>query len=198
MDTKGIIIIVAIAVLVGFGGYLLGTKNSGNGPAEDDRGNYGGAGAVKQGAGAYQGSVQPVDRTEVLSELKKELEARPDDFELLTRIANTYFETMKFDEAYKYYKSASEVNPGDVNTYNNLGLSSHYLGNSAKGIAHVDEGIKRNPYFQRIWLTKGFILAYGMGNEEEAVKSWEKCMLIAPDTPAGKAAGDYIAAFKGR
>ncbi|MEK7774021.1 MAG: hypothetical protein AAB307_06690, partial [Deltaproteobacteria bacterium] len=74
-----------------------------------------------------------------------------------------------------------------------LGLSVHYQGNSAEGLRYVNEGMERNPYHQRILLTKGFILAYGLGDLGAAKEAWEKAMAINPESQVGKAASEFIA-----
>ena len=76
--------------------------------------------------------------------------------------------------------------------YNDIGLSLHYLGNSAEGLKYIEEGIAKNPYHQRIWLTKGFILAYGVGDLDGAKEAWEKTRALNPESRIGKAAADYL------
>jgi tetratricopeptide (TPR) repeat protein len=198
MSARNITITVCLVCLVGLVGYLLGSRSSIDRPFEvNSSGEDSYVGQWEQAQG-YTASGQPIDHMEVLRDLKERLNKNPDDFQVLSRLGDTYLELMKFDDAFRYYRRAIEVNPEDVDTYNDLGLASHYNGNSAEALTYVDEGIKRNPYYQRIWLTRGFIMAYGMGNQDEAVASWEKALSIAPETPVGKAAADYLAEFKGR
>ena len=87
------------------------------------------------------------------------------------------------------------INPDDIDSYNDLGLAHHYLGKSQEGIKYLDEGIKRNSYYQRIWLTKGFILAYGVGDLDGARAAWEKAKGLDSESQAGKAAEDFLAQF---
>jgi tetratricopeptide (TPR) repeat protein len=197
MNVRNIVIVGVIIGIVGLGGYLLGSKSSLDGPLFSE-GPAGGGGVQGQRAQGYLASSQPIDHIEVLDDLKERLKINPNDFQVLSRLGDTYFELMNFEDALRYYKRAAEVNPDDVDTYNDLGLTSHYIGNSAEALAYLDTGIKKNPYYQRIWLTRGFIMAYGMGNPDDAIESWEKAVSIAPGTPVGKAAADYIAEFKRR
>jgi tetratricopeptide (TPR) repeat protein len=85
------------------------------------------------------------------------------------------------------------VDPAKSDIYNDIGLALHYTGNSEEGVRYIDEGIKQNPYQQRIWLTKGFILAYGMGDLDAAKEAWEKARTLDPESGIGKAAADYLA-----
>ncbi len=133
---------------------------------------------------------------ELINDLKARLKEKPDDAAILWRLADVYFENKQFAESSEYYKKVLALKPDETDVYNDLGLSQHYLGNSAEGLKYVEEGIKRNPYHQRIWLTKGFIMAYGMGDLDGAKTAWEKANALNPESQIGKAAADFLAQFK--
>lgn len=145
-------------------------------------------------AQAVANNMPAVD-SQVITDLKTRLEAKPNDPETLQRLADAYFDAKRFNEAVTYYKKALEHKPGDADILNDLGLSLHYLGNSAGGLNYIEEGIKKNPYHQRIWLTKGFILAYGMGDLNGARAAWEKANALNPESQVGKAASEFLAQF---
>lgn len=141
---------------------------------------------------------QPIDHSEVMSKFESRLKENPKDWQALSGIADSYFGLRRFNEAIDYYKQALDVNPDDVDSYNDLGLSYHYLGNSNAGLKYIDLGIKAKPFYQRIWLTKGFILAYGVGDLEKAREAWEKTEGLDPESQIGKAANDFLAQFEAK
>jgi Flp pilus assembly protein TadD len=47
--------------------------------------------------------------------------------------------------------------PDDTDTYNDLGLALYYSGDSAEALRVLKEGAEKDPGFQRIWLTLGFV-----------------------------------------
>lgn len=144
-----------------------------------------------------QGQVsqsQPVSN--VFADLKARVSLNPNDAEAVIGLANAYFELKQFNEAITYYKKALVLKPGDADIYNELGLCYHYTNNAKDAVRYLDEGLQKNPYHQRIWLTKGFVLAYGMGDLEGARYSWEKAAALNPESQIGKAAADYLAMFK--
>lgn len=180
----GIAFLAAVAVF-GIGGYYMGTRTSTKTVQESAySGSAGGAAAVGQGFNNH---------SSLISDLKARLKANPDDADILLRLADTYFDLKQFDEAATYYMKVSELKPENADIFNDIGLSLHYKGNSPEGLRYIDKGIKKNPYHQRIWLTKGFILAYGMGDLEGARQAWEKTKALNPDSRVGKAASDYLA-----
>lgn len=190
MEKKGAYIIIAVVavVVVAAGAYLLGTKSKTsaiNGKAESAKyanGNY------PQGAGL-------VNYNEILNDLKARLVEQPDDWDLNARVADIYLETRRYEDAIIYYKKAIRLNPDDVDSYNDLGLAHFYLQRPFDGLKYVEDGIKRDPKYQRIWLTKGFILAYGFGDRrQEAIAAWKKAEAINPSSDVGSAARKYLEA----
>lgn len=135
----------------------------------------------------------PAVDSPLITELKAKLAAKPKDADTLQKLGDAYFDAKRFTEAVDYYKKALELKPGEADIYNDLGLAMHYLGNSAEGLTYIENGIKKNPYHQRIWLTKGFILAYGMGDMNGARAAWEKAQALDPQSQVGKAASEFLA-----
>ena len=174
-----------IIVAVGVAGYLLGARTGS------------GSRAVKQGEAfhPFQQEAPAAIREEIIH-LKAQLASNPHNANALSDLGDLYFNARKYNQAIDYYKRAIDIKPGDADLYNDLGLSVFYLGNALEGIKYIDEGIEKNPEFQRIWLTKGFILANGMNNFSGAREAWEKAVSIDPGSGIGKAAQDYITQFK--
>ena len=133
--------------------------------------------------------------TNLVAELEGKLRENPKDTQLLWQLADVYFESKQFEQSSVYYKKVLAIKSGETDLYNDLGLSLHYLGNSAEALKYVEEGINKNPYHQRIWLTKGFILAYGSGDMEGAKAAWEKANALNPESQIGKAAAEYLSAL---
>lgn len=186
MQTNKIAIGIAAAVavlIIGIGGYLIGTRSSRTHVAQSAYANTGGGEAV----------TQPLNHSTLLSDLEARLKKSPDDVDTLTGLGDTYFELKQFEKAVTYYKKVIEKKPSNTDVYNDLGLSLHYLGNSKDGLKYIEDGIRKNPYHQRMWLTKGFVLAYGMGDLDGAREAWEKSKALNPESRVGKAASDYLA-----
>ncbi|MBI5345163.1 MAG: tetratricopeptide repeat protein [Deltaproteobacteria bacterium] len=184
MHTKKIAIAAGAAIvilIIVIGGYLVIGRKSGR--PQDVYANAGGAAP----------STQPANHSMLLSDLEARLGKNPDDTDTLTSVADTYFELKQFEKAAAYYKKVIEKKPTNTDVYNDIGLSFHYLGDSKEGLKYIEDGLKRNPYHQRMWLTKGFILAYGMGDLDGAKEAWEKSKALNPESRVGKAASDYLA-----
>lgn len=132
------------------------------------------------------------DATAVIQRILKE---RPNDAKAFAQVGDIYFDQHKFNDAIEHYKKAIALEPQDVDSYNDLGLSYHYTGRSDEGLKYVEEGIQKNPNYQRAWLTKGFILAI-KGNIPEARNAWEKAYKIDPNSDVGKSSASFLAQYQ--
>ncbi|MAF83970.1 MAG: tetratricopeptide repeat protein [Gammaproteobacteria bacterium] len=81
--------------------------------------------------------------------------------------ANEFFANKQYSQAAELYARLLTFNPSNVNVYNNLGITLHYLGRSTEALVKLNEGIAIDPTQQRIWLTLGFVNSQ-LGNIEQA------------------------------
>lgn len=135
------------------------------------------------------------DNSDLVNSLKETLKKDPDNLQANVKLAYALFESRKFDKSIKYYKKAIELNPKDVDLYNDIGLAFHYTGKSKESIYYLEKGIEKAPFYQRIWLTKGFVYFYGEGDHEKAKLAWERVVSLDDTTQIAKAAQDYINQF---
>lgn len=138
----------------------------------------------------------PFTQYDYTAEIQKILKERPNDAKAFAEVGNIYFDQHKFIDAIEYYKKAVALDPNDVNSYNDLGLAYHYTNRSDEGLKYIEEGIKKNPTYQRIWLSKGFILAI-RGNIAEARSAWEKVYSLDPNSDIGRSAASFLEQYKG-
>ena len=103
----------------------------------------------------------------------------------LASLGDKYFESNNFQQAIIIYEKVLELNPKDVDTYNDLGLALHYTGQSDSSIQTLKKGTEVVPSYQRIWLSLGFVLA-SKGMNEEAKPALKKAIEIDPNSTMGQ------------
>jgi tetratricopeptide (TPR) repeat protein len=135
---------------------------------------------------------QPGNGGAIIKKLLAKVKESPEDVDMIISLADAYFEAKQFNEAIKYYQTAIDLDPNRPWGYNAIGLALHYMGKPMEALKHIELGIKHNPYHQQIWLTKGFILAYGLADRDGAKAAWEKAKAINPESRVGKAADEYL------
>ena len=108
-----------------------------------------------------------------------------------SRIADEFFANRQYDKAAEMYQRALASDPKSVNTYNSLGLTLHYLGQSGEALRVLNEGVAVDSNYQRIWLTLGFVNSQ-IGNTEEARKALTTAVQMGADNEIGKSAKEML------
>jgi len=85
----------------------------------------------------------------------------------ISRQAEEFFSNRQYDKAADLYEQLLAIRPNDVETYNDLGLTLHYLGRSTEALRRLNDGVAVDAEHQRIWLTLGFVNSQ-LGNSEQA------------------------------
>jgi Flp pilus assembly protein TadD len=117
---------------------------------------------------------------------------RTDDPAVIARQADDFFARERYSEAADLYERLLALGYNEVDTYNNLGITLHYLGRHAEALRILKEGVEVDSNYQRIWLTLGFVNSQ-MGNTAEARAALGTAVQLGADTEVGKAAAKMLA-----
>lgn len=115
--------------------------------------------------------------------------------ESLALLGDKYFESGDFTQAIDIYRKVLELNPKDVDTHNDLGLSLYYTNRSNEALDILRKGTQLDPNYQNIWLSLGFVLTKTARNDE-AITVLQKTADINPDTPQGQEAKNLLQLLK--
>ena len=113
-------------------------------------------------------AVNNVQSFQGIEQLKSKLLMNPTDFATLSQLADMYFESSQYVEAFQTYDKALAVNPQCADCYNDRGLSLYYIGDPTSALESFDRAIAIDPGFTHAWLSKGFVLI-AEGRYQEAV-----------------------------
>ncbi len=105
----------------------------------------------------------------------------------LALLGDKYFESSRFNQAIEIYKKVLELDPRDVDTYNDLGLAYQYVNRPDLAIDILHKGVKAGPSDQRIWLSLGFV-SMSAGKNAEAKTALKKAVELNPRTDIGQEA----------
>lgn len=114
---------------------------------------------------------------------------------LLNQNADELFAQKRYSEAIPIYRRAIELDPEDVDAYNDLGLALHYSGQTESGLEALRDGAVKDPRFQRIWLTLGFVSAQS-GDPAGAQVALEKARDLVPENSIGQEAARILGLLK--
>lgn len=115
-----------------------------------------------------------------------------DDPVEISRLANEYFSNGQYDRAAEQYEKLLTYGPNNIDTYNNLGLTLHYLGRSAEALQKLNDGIAIDPNHQRSWLTLGFVNSQ-TGNIEQARAALTTATQVGADEEIRRSATKMLA-----
>jgi tetratricopeptide (TPR) repeat protein len=110
----------------------------------------------------------------------------------MSRQADEFFTKKQYDRAADLYEQLLAFDPNNVNTYNNLGLTLHYLGRSTEALRKLNEGVAVDPTYQRIRLTLGFVNA-SLGNIKQARTALTTAAQMGADNEIGQSATRMLA-----
>ena len=105
----------------------------------------------------------------------------------ISRQADEFFANQQYDRAADLYARLLALGRDKVDTYNNLGITLHYIGRSAEALSKLNEGVAVDPKNQRIWLTLGFVNSQ-LGNIEQARTALTTAVKISADNEIGQSA----------
>ncbi|MGI9206303.1 MAG: tetratricopeptide repeat protein [Woeseiaceae bacterium] len=109
----------------------------------------------------------------------------------LSRQANSYFANGQYAQAADLYEKLLVFGPDNADTYNNLGLTLHYLGRSDEALARLNEGIAADASHQRTWLTIGFVNSQ-LGNTESARTALTNAVEMGADAEIKRSATEML------
>ena len=107
--------------------------------------------------------------------------SNPED---LARVADQHFREGLYQKAAGEYARLLEYAPDNVDLYNNLGLTLHYVDRNPEAIGYLEKGIALDDGNQRIWLTLGFVQT-SMGEVTAARRALLKAVELDPGSRVG-------------
>ena len=129
--------------------------------------------------------ITPGDAQRLLANLDSDTNTAPDvGPEELSRFADRYFREGLYRQAAAEYARVLEQAPHNVDVYNNLGLTLHYLGRGREAVETLEKGISVDDTHQRIRLTLGFVQS-GLGDVSAARRSLSMAAELDPNSKVG-------------
>ena len=136
--------------------------------------------------GASQKQTTPEQREVIeraAAPLLTTLNANPDDFATLVKVANLYYDGQQFPEAIKYYERALKISPGNVDVRTDFGTALWYMGDADKAIAEFQKSLKSRPGHPETLFNLGVVRWQGKQDPKGAVQAWEELLKQNPNYP---------------
>ena len=116
---------------------------------------------------------------------------KSEDLAVLVRQADEFFAKEQYQQAADVYQQLLATGQNDVDTYNNLGITLHYLGRSTEALDILNKGVSVDSNYQRIWLTLGFVNKQ-LGDNEQARMALTTAVQLDAANDVGKSAAKML------
>ena len=127
-----------------------------------------------------------------VEQLKARLAMNPNDFDTLNALADMYFESKQYVDAFQTYDKAIAVNPNCADCFNDRGLALFYIGDAVSALESFDKAVAIDPTYIHAWLSKGFVLT-SEGRYQEAVAPLNKVKQLDPGGQLSLTADNFLA-----
>ena len=117
-----------------------------------------------------------------------------DDPAEINQRADELFVRKQYVQAAELYRKLLDMGHSEVNIYNNLGITLHYLARSEEALAVLNEGVAVDPSYQRIWLTLGFVNGQA-GRVAQAREALSRAVEMDAGSEVGQTAAEMLAAL---
>jgi tetratricopeptide (TPR) repeat protein len=116
------------------------------------------------------------------------IKSDPKNVDAVVKLANTYYDAERWEEAIQWYRRAVELDPKNADASTDLGVSLYYTNRPDEALAQFEHSLKVSPQHTKTLLNKGIVLAFGKRDLKAAAAEWEKVVTLAPESPEGQAA----------
>jgi cytochrome c-type biogenesis protein CcmH/NrfG len=124
--------------------------------------------------------VQSPGKIDVLKNL---LEKNPENVGGWITLGNMMMDSSNFKDAIDAYQKALALTPNNVDVRVDMGTCYRGTGKPLQAIEEYRKAIKINPSHLNAHKNLGIVLAFDLKNNTEAIKEFETCLKLAPDSP---------------
>ncbi|HEX6821567.1 MAG TPA: tetratricopeptide repeat protein [Candidatus Sulfotelmatobacter sp.] len=127
--------------------------------------------------------------------LVAELQKRPKDADLLTRIGSAYLAAQQYQSAQQYLEQAAGVK-ASPEILNELSFVQYSLGNVDQAIETLNRALKQDPRNSKLLYNLGMYQWHGKSDPKAAIAAWQSFLKANPGDPKRAQVEQMIAQAK--
>ena len=113
--------------------------------------------------------------------LLAQLQADPNNAELLAKIGNIYYDIQQFPPAIDYYRRSLKSRPGDASVRTDMATAYWYAGNPDTAITEFKRALADEPNKPNALFNMGVVQWQGKMDIQAAIATWQKLLDTNPD-----------------
>ena len=111
----------------------------------------------------------------------EQLKSDPKNFDLLSKIGNSYYDAQQYPVAVDYYGRALALKPSDAPVRTDMATAYWYMGDSDRAIAEFNKALAYDPNNANTLFNLGVVKWQGKMDVNGAVADWEKLLATNPN-----------------
>lgn len=113
--------------------------------------------------------------------LLEQVKTNPNDPDLLSKIANIYYDVQDYPTAIAYYQRALKVQPANADVRTDLATAYWYTGNPDSAIQEFNKALSYQPNKANTLFNLGVVQWQGKMDIKSAVATWQKLLASNPN-----------------
>ena len=190
-------VLAALCLLLGVAlGYLFrGSESAGTAQAAASTAKQT---TTQQGSGTRQqpDSNAQAALAEAVAPLLEAVNNDPNNFELLVKLGNLFYDGKQFPSAIQYYERALAIHPDNPDVRTDMGTAYWYTGNAEKAVAAMETSLKYRRGHPQTLFNLGWVRWQGKQDPKGAIEAWQQLLKANPDYPQKEQVEQYIAKAK--
>jgi len=126
------------------------------------------------------GPVQGIDTAKLLQDAVKK---DPKNVNAWIELGNLMMDTKRYNEAIEAYTKALELDPKNVNVRVDLGTCYRYAGKSDLAVREYKKALEYDPNHINGHKNMAVVLTYDLKDYKQALKEFEKVLVLEPNGP---------------
>ncbi len=132
--------------------------------------------------GQAAGAAAAVERQ--VAELRRLLDANPDDVRLMVAIGNLYFDATSWPQARTWYERALEAEPGDPDVLTDLAVVYRNLQQPERALELLEDAVEIRSDHWQAWYNRVVVLHFDLHRHDDAAAALARLEALAGDDPA--------------
>jgi len=128
--------------------------------------------------------------------LLEQLKMEPANTELLTSVANIYYDAKQYPIAVDFYGRVLKLTPADVSVRTDMGTAYWYMGDADRALLEFNQALSYAPNSPNTLFNRGLVKWQGKKDAAGALVDWQKLLSANPDYQAKSQVEKMIAEVK--
>ena len=137
----------------------------------------------------------PMEVMKKIQDLKEQYKENPENYDVLVKLGNSYFDIGRFGKAVQFYRKAVALQKNSAEVLIDLGVAYFNTSKTDSALFFVKEALKvRHDHPQGLYNLG--IIYYNSNQQDKAIETWQRLIDHHPDSREARSARGFIQQIK--